>query len=523
MTGQTAILELRGVCKRFKGVDALRQVDLDLRPGEVHALLGENGAGKSTLIKVMTGAYTADAGEILLEGNAISPRTPVDAQKLGISTVYQEVNLLPNLSVAQNLYLGREPRRFGCIQWKKIRRNAESLLRRFDLDLDVGEALSSYSIAIQQLVAIARAVEGSAKILILDEPTASLDSREVALLFRIVRGLREKGVAILFVTHFLDQVYELSDRITVLRNGERVGTFETRQLPRKELIAHMLGKELQQLEQTHKERSAEKNVQEKTADALLQIDQVASPNGIHHLSFHARRGDAIGLAGLLGSGRSEVCSLLFGLSQIAGGEIKFSGKTFNASSPADAISQGFALCPEDRKIEGIVDPLSVRENLILALQAQRGWWRPLSHREQKERVARALSELKIVCSDTEKPIGELSGGNQQKVILARWLMTSPQLLILDEPTRGIDIGAHAEILLLIRKLCADGMTLVVASSEIEELVAFSNRILVMRDKTPLTTLDGDAISEQAVLSAIAQPTSPAQAAAEKPAAAPQPA
>jgi len=500
MSERQPVLQLKGICKRFKGVNALNNVDLELEAGEIHALLGENGAGKSTLIKVMTGAYSKDAGRLELNGIAISPQKPFDAQMAGISTVYQEVNLLPNLSVAHNLYLGREPRRFGCIQWKKIRNDAQNLLRRFELDIDVEALLSSYSIAIQQLIAIARGVDGSAKVLILDEPTASLDAREVATLFRILRGLKESGVAILFVTHFLDQVYELTDRITVLRNGERVGTFATRDLPRNELIAHMLGKELQSIEQTHPCRPPEG-----TADALLQMTDVSADNGVSGIRFHARRGDAIGLAGLLGSGRSEICSILFGLDGVTSGEIKLVGKPFRPASPSDAIARGFALCPEDRKIEGIADPLSVRENLILALQAQRGWWRPIRFAEEKELVANAIAGLKIVCSDAEKPIGELSGGNQQKVILARWLMTKPQILILDEPTRGIDIGAHAEILQLIRKLCADGMTLIVASSEIEELVAFSNRILVMRDKKLLCTIEGDAISENAVVSAIARP------------------
>lgn len=500
MSEQQTALQLRGICKGFKGVHALNNVDLDLKAGEIHALLGENGAGKSTLIKVMTGAYSRDSGRLELNSIPISPRSPFDAQLAGISTVYQEVNLLPNLSVAHNLYLGREPRRFGCIQWKKIRHDAQSLLRRFDLDIDVDALLSSYSIAVQQLVAIARGVDCSAKVLILDEPTASLDAREVAVLFRILRGLKESGVAILFVTHFLDQVYELTDRITVLRNGERIGTFDTHNLPRNELIAHMLGKELLSVEQPHQCRPAEG-----AANALLRMTDLSSANGLDGIRFHARSGDAVGLAGLLGSGRSEICATLFGLTHITGGEIKLSGKTFCPRSPSQAIALGFALCPEDRKIEGILDPLSVRENLILALQAQRGWWRPLRYSEQKERVVRAIAELKIVCSDMEKPIGELSGGNQQKVILARWLMTTPQVLILDEPTRGIDIGAHAEILQLIRKLCANGMTLIVASSEIEELVAFSNRILVMRDKKLLDTIEGDAISENAVLSAIAKP------------------
>lgn len=501
MTEQPPAIQLRNICKRFKGVNALQNIDLELRAGEIHALLGENGAGKSTLIKVMTGVYSADAGEVILNGKSIAPRTPGQARKLGISTVYQEVTLLPNLSVAHNLFLGREPRRFGCINWRKIRAQSRQLLKQFNLDIDVDAELSTYSVAIQQLVAIARAVDSSATVLILDEPTASLDSSEVAMLFRVVRSLKENNVAVLFVTHFLDQVYELTDRITVLRNGAWVGTFITQELSRQDLILHMLGKELQTVEQTPPCIPGEDG-----ESALLQVNNLSASNGIKNINFHAHRGDAIGLAGLLGSGRTEVCSVLSGLSKVTGGEVTFDGKVFHPTSPAEAIAQGFALCPEDRKAEGIVDPLSVRENLILALQAQRGWWRPIRASEARALVTRAINDLKIVCSSMEKPIAELSGGNQQKVILARWLLTKPQILILDEPTRGIDVGAHAEILRLIRTLCADGMTLIVASSEIEELVAFSHKIIVLQDKTMLDIIEGDAISENAVLSAIAQPS-----------------
>lgn len=498
MSERKTVLQLTGVCKRFKGVIAVNHVDLNLQAGEIHALLGENGAGKSTLIKVMTGVYTADAGRIELCGAPISPQNPLDAQRHGISTVYQEVNLLPNLSVAHNLYLGREPRRFGCIQWGQLRRNAQALLQQFDVHIDVSESLSNYSIAIQQLVAIARAVDCSAKVLILDEPTASLDAQEVAVLFRILRSLRDQGVAILFVTHFLDQVYDLTDRITVLRNGEKVGTFNTAELPRPQLVAHMLGKELLSVEaQKTLHRSADDD------NTTLQVHELSTTQGLRNISLSAQGGDAVGLAGLLGSGRSEVCAALFGLAPVTAGKMQLRGKSYRPKSPADAIACGVALCPEDRKIEGIVNPLSVRENMILALQAKRGWWRPLSRREQNQLVADATARLRVVCSDPEKPIGELSGGNQQKVILARWLMTHPQVLVLDEPTRGIDIGAHAEILQLIRQLCAEGMTLVVASSEIEELVAFSNKILVLRDKQLHTVIDSPAISENAVLAAIA--------------------
>lgn len=500
MSAQKPVLQLRGVCKHFRNVQALDHVDLELQAGEIHALLGENGAGKSTLIKILSGAYAMDGGQIKLNGTVITPRTPFEAQALGISTVYQEVNLLPNMSVAHNVFLRREPTRLGCIQWKKIHKDAKALLEKFGLNINVRDPLSSYSIAIQQLVAIARGVDCSAQVLILDEPTASLDAREVAVLFRILRELKNSGVAIVFVSHFLDQIYELTDRVTVLRNGKRVGTFATPSLPREELISLMLGRELK-----HVEASRPCRPPPVESDTVLQLDRVSASNGISELTLQAKRGEAIGLSGLLGSGRSEVCATLFGLTDIQQGNSRLRGKPFYPKSPAHAVQQGVALCPEDRRIEGLVDPLSVRENMILALQAQRGWWRPLGLTEQKERVDQAIADLGIVCSDSGQPIGELSGGNQQKVILARWLMTKPQILILDEPTRGIDVGAHAEIIRWIKWLCAEGMTLIVASSEIEELVTFSNTILVLRDKKLIDTLNGQPISENAIIAAIARP------------------
>ncbi len=495
------VLQLKNICKRFPGVIALENVDFEVVPGEIHALLGENGAGKSTLIKVMTGAYPMDGGTITLAGKPVSPRDPAHAQAIGISPVYQEVNLLPNLSVAHNLFLGREPSRFGFIQWREIYRRAEEVLEKYSLKIDVRRSLSSYSIAIQQLVAIARGVDSSAKLLILDEPTASLDATEVAVLFKILRELRSKGISVIFVTHFLDQVYAICDRITVLRNGTRVGTFEAETLPRAQLIAHMLGRELQEIE------SKKPCTPIKSADKpALQVDNLAARNGVRNVSFSVSEGEAIGLAGLLGSGRTEICQALFGLVEKTSGRtlIHNEEKVFNR--PADAIKAGLALCPEDRKVEGIIGPLSIRENLVLALQARRGWWRPIPLAEQKQLAQTAISDLRIACPHAEKPIGELSGGNQQKVILARWLCTQPKILILDEPTRGIDIGAHAEIIKLIRKLCSQGLTLVVASSEIEELVAFVDKVLVMRDKVQVASLTGDDISEESIVAAIAEST-----------------
>jgi monosaccharide-transporting ATPase len=491
------VLELRGIHKKFPGVHALKGVNFSLYPGEIHALLGENGAGKSTLIKVMTGVYTRDSGDILVDGQAIFPKDTGDAQALGVSTVYQEVNLLPNLTVAHNLFLGREPKKFGLIDWKRINRESEILLRQYDLNIDVTQPLSSYSIALQQLIAIARGVSMSAKVLILDEPTASLDADEVQTLFRIMRELRAKGIGLVFVTHFLDQVYAVCDRITVLRSAEYVGTYETATLSRSELIGHMLGKELASLSELRPAPLSS------SQESLIDLRNAGNNPTLAPMNLTVRKGEVVGLAGLLGSGRTELCRLLFGIDKRQEGEILLDGKAINFSSPRDAIDQGFGLCPEDRKHDGILGQLSIRENMILAKQIKQGWWRYISRKEQTEIAEHYVTELAIKTSDIEKPINQLSGGNQQKVILARWLAANPRLLILDEPTRGIDIGAHAEIIRLIRKLCDQGLSLVVASSEMEELVAFSHKVAVMRDRNKVAELEGDAITPENILKAIA--------------------
>ncbi|MGN0921003.1 MAG: sugar ABC transporter ATP-binding protein [Cellvibrio sp.] len=491
------VLELRGIHKKFPGVHALNNVSLSLMPGEIHALLGENGAGKSTLIKVMTGVYTRDAGDILLNGQPIFPRDTGDAQALGISTVYQEVNLLPNLTVAQNLFLGREPRRWGLIDWKKMNQASSEILKDYDLDIDVTAPLSQYSIAIQQLIAIARGVSMSAKVLILDEPTASLDADEVQTLFRVMRELRAKGVALVFVTHFLDQVYAVCDRITVLRSAQYVGTYETATLSRGELISHMLGKELASLSELRPDALP------RDLPNLIELKQLANPPFVQPINLQVQKGEVVGLAGLLGSGRTELCRLLFGIDKAQAGEFSVDGQIKRFQSPREAIDAGFGLCPEDRKQDGILGQLSIRENMILAKQIKRGWWRFISRKEQNEIAESFVKELAIKTSDIEKPINQLSGGNQQKVILARWLAANPQLLILDEPTRGIDIGAHAEIIRLIRKLCAEGLSLVVASSEMEELVAFSHKVVVMRDRQKVAELTHTDISPDNIMKAIA--------------------
>lgn len=499
MSPESGLLRIRGLTKTFPGVVALDGVDLTLEAGEVHALLGENGAGKSTLIKVLTGAYTREVGTVDFNGREIAPKTPADAQRLGISTVYQEVNLLPNLSVGQNIFLGREPRRAGLIDHGEIRRRSVALLERFNLSVDPSRLLDSYPVAVRQLIAIARAVDMSARLLILDEPTASLDAREVERLFAIVRQLRSEGVAILFVTHFLDQVYAISDRITVLRNGKKVGTWMTDELPRRTLIEQMLGRELQTLE-SERPLPSSGVVEEK---ALLETRNLGAERSVEGLNFSLRKGEAVGLSGLLGSGRTESCRLLFALDRADSGELLFNGKSVRLKGPRAAIERGIAFCPEDRRDEGIVGALSLRENIVLALQARRGWWRRIGRKREDALAAKAVAELRIAAADTEVPIETLSGGNQQKAILARWLAVDPELLILDEPTRGIDIGAHAEILRLVRDLCGRGMALLVASSELEELVAFSRRVVVLRDRRQVAVLQEDEISEEAIKEAIA--------------------
>ena len=491
------LLEVKGLTKNFAALQALDRVDFSLRAGEIHALLGENGAGKSTLIKVITGVLSRDAGTVLLGGNEIAPRTAREALDAGIATVYQEVNLLPNLSVAKNLYLGREPTRFGIVREVEMKRRAKALLEGFGLHIDVAAPLGSYSVAIQHIGAIARAVDLSARVLILDEPTASLDQHEVAMLFSTMRALAARGIGIVFVTHFLDQVYEVTDRITVLRNGRLIGERATAALPRIELIRMMLGRELS--EETEERAARER----KPGAACATFSNYGKSGYVAPFDLELRHGEVTGLAGLLGSGRTETARLVFGAERADSGTVASDGKPIRLHSPRDAVRQGFGYCPEERKTDGIVAELTVRENIVLALQAKLGIARPLSRREQDEIARRFIKLLDIRPPDPERPIGLLSGGNQQKALLARWLAIDPRLLVLDEPTRGIDVGAHAEIIRLIRELCDKGLALLVISSELDEIVAYSDRVVVLRDRAHVGTLGDDAISVPSILSAIA--------------------
>lgn len=491
------MLEARKISKVFGSHRALDAVDFDLRAGEVHALLGENGAGKSTLIKILTGAYQPDEGEVLLDGLPVSLRDPLMAQAQGIGTVYQEVNLLPNRSVAENLFLGRQPTRWGFVRRAEIDRQARALLATYGLDIDVRADLSEYSVAIQQIIAIARAVELSGKVLVLDEPTASLDHTEVELLFGVVRDLRARGLGIVFITHFLDQVFALADRVTILRNGRKVATESLAGLDATAVVRMMLGKDISFDHHPIGLGSADRGVER------VAFDGIARAGSVEPFSLSLHQGEVVGVAGLLGSGRTEVARLMFGIDGADGGRVTVDGEPVSIRSPSQAVAAGFGFCPEDRKADGIFGDLSVRENIIIALQAKLGWFRTLNREDQIELAGRYADALDIRAADHDMPVKLLSGGNQQKVILARWLAIDPSFLILDEPTRGIDVGAHAEIVRTINRLREEGLALFVISSELDEVVAYSNRVVVMRDRAKVAELSGDDIAPDVIVRAIA--------------------
>jgi monosaccharide-transporting ATPase len=498
---EAPILEIKHLSKGFPGVRALAGVDFLLRRGEIHALMGENGAGKSTLIKVLTGVYPRDGGEILFEGRPFAASSPHEAQEQGISTVYQEVNLVPNLSVAENLLLGRQPTRGGLIDGRETKRRAEAILKRLNLQVDVNQLLGDYSIAVQQMVAIGRALEFESKILILDEPTSSLDAGEVEQLFKVMRKLKDEGHAILFVTHFVEQVYAVSDRITVLRNGELVGEFETGRLPKVELISKLLGKALHDLENVATAKS--ETASERAGEPVLRVQGLGKAGVLERFDLEIHAGEVLGLAGLLGSGRTELANLIFGIEKPDEGEVAVEGRKVKLNSPLRALQSGIGLCPEDRKSEGIIEDLSLRENIILALQVKQGWFRNIPGARQEEIAERYIKLLDIRTPTAAQAIKNLSGGNQQKAIVARWLATQPTLLILDEPTRGIDVGAKAEIQKLILSLSEKGMAVLFISSELDEVLRCADRIAVLRDKAVVGKLRAEETNEQVIMRTIA--------------------
>ncbi len=473
------VVQMRGITIRFPGVLALDRVDFTLRAGEVHSLMGENGAGKSTLIKALTGVYTIDGGTIEVSGEQRSFGSTADAQGAGISTVYQEVNLCANLTVGENVMLGHESRRGGAIDWRTTHSRASQHLANLGLDIDPRTALASHSIAIQQLVAISRAMVLESSVLILDEPTSSLDRGEVEQLFAVIRGLRDRGVAILFVSHFLDQVYEISDRITVLRNGQLVGEYGIDELPRDALVTAMIGRELDDL--TALGTSAHREINRSGAPVVRAMG-IGKRGVLEPADLEVFEGEVVGIAGLLGSGRTELVRLLYGADKPDAGSIFVKGEAAHLRTPRHAIERGISFSSEDRRAEGIIADLTVAENIMLGVQARKGWLHKVKAAERDELVAQYIEALGVRPANPGALAGNLSGGNQQKVLLARWLAMAPDLLVLDEPTRGIDVGAKADIQRKVSELSQKGLSVVFISSELEEVLRIAQRIAVMRDR-----------------------------------------
>jgi simple sugar transport system ATP-binding protein len=504
MNDNNDLLVMRNITKRFPGVVALSNVTFQLQQGEIHGIVGENGAGKSTLIKVLTGAESLESGEIFLSGKGIAPKSPHHAQLLGISTVYQEVNLCPHLSVAENIFIGRQPMKNGRIDWKEINKRSEEALARLNIKVDVTSTLDEYSVAIQQMVAISRALDTSARVLILDEPTSSLDKHEASNLFAVMRKLKSEGIGIVFITHFLDQIYKVTDRVTILRNGECVGTFDTSSLPRGQLVAKMIGRELQDFQSwvDAKKAKSETDTDKSVAKTFYCGKQLGRKGTIDPIDISIAKGEVMGLAGLLGSGRTETARLIFGVDKADSGKSYIEDKEVTINSPQDSIRLGMGFCPENRKSESIIADLTVRENIILGLQAKKGLRHSIPRRVQEDIANRFIDLLNISTPGCEQLVRNLSGGNQQKVVIARWLATEPALLILDEPTRGIDVGAKAEIQTIIVNLAKEGMAVLFISSELEEMVRCCERVAVYRDKRTIGELGKGEISEQGIMHTI---------------------
>ncbi|MCQ2575810.1 MAG: sugar ABC transporter ATP-binding protein [Treponema sp.] len=496
---ENIVLTMRGIYKEFPGVKALQNVDFTLRKGEIHALMGENGAGKSTLVKCLTGVYEKDSGEIRIDGKEgpVSIKSPQDAQNVGISTVYQEITLCPNLTVAENMYIGRG--KYHFIKWREQEKKADEILQKLNIPAKAAQQLGTCSLAVQQMVAIARAVDMDCKVLILDEPTSSLDEREVGLLFSLMRDLKARGVGIIFITHFLDQVYEVCDRITVLRNGELVGEYEIKDMPQVELVSAMLGKAVDDISRLREERGKYNG----DFEVVYEAEGLSSTEGVKPFNFSINKGEVNGFTGLLGSGRSESVRAIFAADRVTGGKVKMNGKDVKITKPKDAMKNGIGYLPEDRKGDGIIQDLSVRDNLILAQQVLKGFWHPFKKAEAEKIADEYIKLLQVKTASQETPIKSLSGGNQQKVILARWLLTHPQYLILDEPTRGIDIGTKTEIQKQVLKLSKEGVSVTFISSEIQEMLNVCSRLVVMKDRNIVGQLKDEQLTQDCIMKTIA--------------------
>ena len=495
------LFSMIGIDKAFGGVPALQKAGIEIAPGEVHALIGQNGAGKSTLIKILTGVYLRDAGTIEFDGAEWASTSPRMSQNNGIATIYQELNLVPLRSVTENVVMGYEPKKFGFVKWREANQRTREILKRFSILLDVTEPLGNYSTAIQQLVAIARAVSLDSKLVIMDEPTSSLDASEVEVLFGVIRELRKQGVSVLYISHFLDELFEICDRVTVMRDGKTITTRKIAETDKLELIADMLGRNKEDVEAEGMTEFG--GAKAKRGKVRLKADGISTGPRLKELDLTLHEGEIVGLGGLLGAGRTEAARALFGVDDLVSGTITLGGATVRFSGPGDALRAGLGFLAEDRKAEGIVPEMSVRENLTLALLPKLTSGGRIGFAREREIVERFIRALGIKTANMDQPISELSGGNQQKVLLARWLATEPDVLILDEPTRGVDVGAKREIQAFVRDFVDKGFSVVLISSEFEEIVEGADRIIVMHEGRSVSELSNPGVTENKLVNALA--------------------
>ncbi len=492
------ILEMKGIQKSFPGVKALKGIDFKMRPGEIHSLMGENGAGKSTLIKILTGVYQKDAGTILFNGQQVELRNTMDAQNLGISTVYQELNMIPHLSVGENIFVGRYPKKNHAIDWKTLFMDAQKLLDDMGLKINARAKLSNYGTAAQQMVSIARAISLNCKIIVLDEPTSSLDTDEVQMLFRLVKELKKKNIAILFISHRLDEVYEISDRITILKDGKYEGTYLTSELSQNELITKMVGREIEQ------KTKIDRKYKNSGEECIITLNQIVSRPKLKNISLHVKKGEIVGLAGLLGSGRTETAQVMFGYTVPDSGNIEVKGHRVSLRSPRDGVKNRMAFCTENRREEGIIPNMSVRNNILLSSLDKVSSYGFLDKSKGDEIVQKYIERFQIKTPSQNQKIKNLSGGNQQKVILARWLATNPDFIIFDEPTRGIDVGAKRDVENLIAEIADMGLAVLLISSEMSELSRNCDRIYVLRDGCVTGEISGAEICPDAITEAMSE-------------------
>lgn len=465
------LLKMEHISKSFPGVRALDEVDFEVYPGEVLGFLGENGAGKSTLIKILSGIHSKDGGTIWFKGQEVNPHTPYEAQRLGISTIHQELALVPYLTVAENIFLNREPRRvLGLVDFRRMNREAEALLRDLGADIPGHKLIRELNVAGQQMVEIAKAVSYHASLILMDEPTSALSSKEVEALFALMRRLKERGVAVVFVSHRLDEIRQIVDRVVIMRDGRRVGSLPIAEAPEEKIIRMMVGRDVG----LYPKEAAE------IGEPVLEVRHLSGPNGVNNVSLNVRKGEIVGLAGLVGAGRTELVRLICGVDRLETGEVLINGKPVRIKSPADSVRYGIGWVPEDRKLHGLILGMDVQENMTMAiLQRISNLLGMVKQKEAKKVASHYVEALSVATPGLTQTVRNLSGGNQQKVVLAKWLSTRPQLLIMDEPTRGIDIGAKAEVHALMSQLAKQGMGILMISSEMPEIIGMSDRVIVM--------------------------------------------